>query len=241
MSLIQNWHNSIEAKPFLNSLLKGPNRKSFGLLDAPSIPINLSYHVKTYRIWFRSGPMPVGKSATIHRLTGQFIHSEMKPTTGAQVSLVYWPGKCAVTQQIIMFKLELWEAGSGITGRFENLEQMDNPDAVVFIFSSLDRNSFDSLPDLIQQINSEVDNDPLKLCLATHADRYMAAEVPESEVRTFANRNNMNLFRTSNINENVRSNNTIDGASSIKDVGDLLFSFCDLLLKRDTIKQAITV
>ena len=54
-----------------------------------------------------------------------------------------------------MFKLELWEAGSGITGRFENLEQMDNPDAVVFIFSSLDRNSFDSLPDLIQQINSE--------------------------------------------------------------------------------------
>ena len=123
--------------------------------------------------------MPVGKSATIHRLTGQFIHSEMKPTTGAQVTLLYWPGKCAVTQQetvikcptartrlsvhrspmivvkIIMFKLELWEAGSGITGRFENLEQMDNPDAVVFIFSSLDRNSFDSLPDLIQQINSE--------------------------------------------------------------------------------------
>ena len=43
--------------------------------------------------------MPVGKSATIHRLTGQFIHSEMKPTTGAQVTLLYWPGKCAVTQQ----------------------------------------------------------------------------------------------------------------------------------------------
>ena len=85
--------------------LKGPNRKSFGLLDAPSIPINLSYHVKTYRIWFRSGPMPVGKSATIHRLTGQFIHSEMKPTTGAQVSLVYWPGKCAVTQQEMIMDL----------------------------------------------------------------------------------------------------------------------------------------
>ena len=46
----------------------------------------------------------------------------------------------------------------------------------------------------------------------------MAAEVPESEVRTFANRNNMNLFRTSNVNENVRSNNTIDGASSIKEL-----------------------
>ena len=29
----------------------------------------------------------------------------MKPTTGAQVSLVYWPGKCAVTQQeMIIFE-----------------------------------------------------------------------------------------------------------------------------------------
>lgn len=197
--------------------------------------------MKTYRLWFRSGPMPVGKSATIHRLAGQFIHTDMKPTTGAQVTIIYWPGKCAVTHQTIMFKLELWEAGSGITGRFENLEMMDNPDGVVFIFSTLDRNSFDSLPDLIQQINSEVENEPLKVCLATHADRYMAAEVPESEVRNFANRNNMNLFRTSNVNENIRSNNTIDGVSSIKDVSDILFSLCDLLLKRDTIKQAITV
>ena len=89
----------------IKSGIKGPNRKSFGLLDAPSIPINLSYHVKTYRIWFRSGPMPVGKSATIHRLTGQFIHSEMKPTTGAQVTLLYWPGKCAVTQQETVIKI----------------------------------------------------------------------------------------------------------------------------------------
>ena len=52
--------------------------------------------------------MPVGKSATIHRLTGQFIHSEMKPTTGAQVSLVYWPGKCAVTQQEMIMNLRKW-------------------------------------------------------------------------------------------------------------------------------------
>ena len=68
--------------------------------------------------------MPVGKSATIHRLTGQFIHSEMKPTTGAQVSLVYWPGKCAVTQQemIIESGRTLFWAGihdQGSTGTFK--------------------------------------------------------------------------------------------------------------------------
>merc|ERR1711953_662239 len=141
----KDWHNSHEAKPFLNSLLKGANRKSFGLLDSPVLPINLNYVVKPYRIWLRSGPMPVGKTATINRLAGQFIHSEMKPTTGAQVTIVYWPGKCSVTNEIIMFKLELWEAGSGITGRFEHLETMDHPDSVVLVFSSTDRNSFDSL------------------------------------------------------------------------------------------------
>ena len=62
----------------------------------------------------------------------------------------------------------------------------------------------------------------------------MAAEVPESEVRTFANRNNMNLFRTSNINENVRSNNTIDGASSIKEFVMTLEHFLDKIIVRHT-------
>ena len=68
----------------------------------------------------------------------------------------------------------------------------------------------------------------------------MAAEVPESEVRTFANRNNMNLFRTSNVNENVRSNNTIDGASSIKEFvldGSRLDRF-DLTLQLSDIFQS---
>ena len=64
--------------------------------------------------------------------------------------------------------------------------------------------------------NNIVDNEPLLLCMATHADRYMAAEVPESEVRTFSQKNNFNLFRTANINEHVLNNNTIDGVSSVK-------------------------
>ena len=36
--------------------------------------------------------------------------------------------------------------------------------------------------------------------MATHADRFMAAEVPENEMRTFAQRHNLNLFRTENVN-----------------------------------------
>ena len=55
------------------------------------------------------------------------------------------------------------------------------------------------------------------MCMATHADRYLAAEVPESEVRSFSQKYNFNLFRTENVNENVRNNNTIDGLASIKE------------------------
>ena len=137
--------------------------------------------VKSFRLWFRSGPMPVGKSATIARLAGATIHNDTRPTMGAAVTLVYWPGKCAVTGRVILFKLELWEAGSGITGRFEHLEEMDEPDAIVAIFSIMDRNSFDSLPDLLSQIESELvdqqQQQPLLLMMATHADRFMASEV----------------------------------------------------------------
>jgi len=244
MSLIKDWHTTQEAKPFINALLKGRNRRSFGLLDAP--PVNAS-EVKSFRVWFRSGPMPCGKSATIARLAGATIHTETRPTMGAAVTLVFWPGKCAVTGRVILFKLELWEAGTGITGRFEHLEEMDEPDCVVAIFSIMDRNSFDSLPDLLTQINSEVQqqqqekeqNQPLLLMMATHADRFMASEVPENEMRTFAQRNNLNLFRTENVNVQVRNDNTIDGAASIKDTGELLFSICDLLMKREQLKQAV--
>ena len=37
----------------------------------------------------------------------------------------------------------------------------------------------------------------------------------------------------------MRNDNTIDGAASIKDTGELLFSVCDLLMKREQLKQAV--
>ena len=41
------------------------------------------------------------------------------PTPGVEVHILYWPGKIMVTGQIVMFRLELWEAGSGVLDRFD--------------------------------------------------------------------------------------------------------------------------
>ena len=80
--------------------------------------------------------MPVGKSATIHRLTGQFIHSEMKPTTGAQVTLVYWPGKCAVTQQEMIIILQTDQ--NRIPGPYA---EMDQENLCNFVYDDLGKDN----------------------------------------------------------------------------------------------------
>jgi hypothetical protein len=54
---------------------------------------------------------------------------------------------------------------------------MDEPDAIILTFSSVDRNSFESLSEIIPKIRQEVTNEPLIMAMATHADRYLAAEV----------------------------------------------------------------
>jgi len=66
----------------------------------------------------------------------------------------------------------------------------------VLTFSSVDRNTFDALPELISQIESEVTTDPLMITMATHADRYLAAEVAESEARSFARDRQLHLLRS---------------------------------------------
>ena len=46
---------------------------------------------------------------------------------------------------------------------------MCNPDGIVLTFSSVDRNTFDTIPEVLSEIEGEVDNDPLMLLVATHA------------------------------------------------------------------------
>jgi len=202
------------------------------------VPLNVSYKTHSYRIWFRSGPHQCGKSSTIQKLAGQLLSEKGSPTPGVSVTVIYWPAKVAFSGEIVMFRLELWEAGTSAAARFQNLEQMCNPDGIVLTFSSVDRNTFDTIPEVLSEIEDEVVNDPLMLLVATHADRYLAAEVAESEARTFARDNQLHLLRTQNLSSGEmtqRSDSHIDGWTSINDCAPILFTLCDLLWKRDAL------
>lgn len=67
------------------------------------------------------------------------------------------------------------------------------------------------------------------------ADRYLAAEVAESEARSFARDNQLQLLRIKNVNTGQRNDETIDGWTSISECAPVLFTICDMLWKRDVI------
>ncbi len=87
------------------------------------------------------------------------------------------------------------------------------------------------------------------ICMATHADQYLSAEVlpiailllapykvPESDARKFASSQELTLMRSKNVNIGERPNETIDAWSSIQEVGQTVGALCDLLYKRDLLK-----
>ena len=73
--------------------------------------------------------------------------------------------------------------------------------------------------------------------------RYLAAEISESEVRSFTRDKGLQLLRVSNTNEGKRHDDSIDGWTSISQSAPVLFSLCDLLWKRDALlaEQGIDV
>ena len=116
-------------------------------------------------------------------------------------------------------------------------------------YSCVDRNSFDSLPEILEMIKMKVNSEPLLICMATHADQYLSAEVPffaksllspskvpESDARKFASSQELTLMRSKNVNVGERPNETIDAWSSIQEVGQTVGALCDLLYKRDLLK-----
>jgi len=77
------------------------------------------------KLIFWPGPMATGKSSTILKLAGQFIHHEkVYPTPGVEVTVVYWPMKNVMSEDVLLFRLEFWEAGSIAVSRYGYIEEM---------------------------------------------------------------------------------------------------------------------
>ncbi|XP_015771071.1 PREDICTED: REM2- and Rab-like small GTPase 1 [Acropora digitifera] len=70
-SIVQfKWQETPEGREFLGGILHRNRRKSFGLLETPSLPPQLSVETASFKIVLTGKP-GVGKTSTVAKLLGQ--------------------------------------------------------------------------------------------------------------------------------------------------------------------------
>ena len=77
----------------------------------------------------------------------------MGESPGVRVTHVYWPARVTSRQQLVTFKLHLWDAGDSAVRKYGHVYPVcrEGASAVILTFSFTDRSSWEELPALIQR------------------------------------------------------------------------------------------
>lgn len=225
--LAHDWQTTPEGKEILSCLFTRNKQslRTFGLLESPP----LSNHIEEvrYKI-FVSGKSGVGKTSTVAKLTGHDISKSNIETPGIQTSLCFWPAKVTDINKVMLFRLQFWDAGEGAIKKYDHILPgcTDKMDAVLFVFSIVDKSSFDELHQQISRLTTPTDN-IAKIAIATKCDQHAHREVTAQDMRDFEKTWKMPILM-------VR--NTVD-ANQV-DMGDIMPTMnkiCELLWQRDLI------
>lgn len=236
-SIVQfKWQETPEGREFLGGILHRNKRKSFGLLEAPSLPPQLPVENVSYKI-FLTGKPAVGKTSTVAKLLGQEISSYHVETPGIQTSVIYWPAKLKENQKVVMFKLQFWDCGEHAIRKYDHLlpALKEKADAALFLFSFTDRGSFDDLPN---QINRVLDQEEkiLRIAVATRLDQILNSDFTEQEIREFEEQWQVPVLRIANVTgKRLADSRTLDGRAGVMEVAPFLNSLVELLLQRDQV------
>ncbi|XP_077998620.1 ciliogenesis and planar polarity effector 2-like [Glandiceps talaboti] len=234
--LVQHdWHKTNEGKEYFNSVFRNNKRKTFGLLERPSLSPQLYLETVNYKI-FVSGKAGVGKTATVAKLSGVEVPTAHSETPGILTSVVYWPAK--VADRTLMFKFHFWDAGEQALKKFDHILPAckDKVDAVLFLFSFADRPSFE---DLTNQMSRIVDpqESTLKIVVGTKYDQYVHSEVTTNVLRDFEHKHKIPILKIKNLNR-ARLNDSersLDGKVELDDVAPFLNSLAERLWYRDQV------
>ncbi|XP_070561893.1 ciliogenesis and planar polarity effector 2-like [Ptychodera flava] len=235
-SLVQHdWHKTVEGKEYFNSVFRNEKRKTFGLLERPSLSPQLNLESVSYKI-FLVGKAGVGKTATVAKLLGVEVPSSHSETPGILTSIVYWPAK--VADRILMFKFHFWDAGEQAMKKFDHILPAckEKIDAVLFLFSFTDRPSFEDLQNQMSKILEPTEN-VLKVVVGTKYDQYNHSEIATRELRDFEHRYKVPILKIKNVNR-VHLNDaerSLDGKAELEDVAPLLNSLAERLWYRDQV------
>jgi len=151
--LTYDWYKTAEGQGLLAHLTEPGTgyRKVYGMLEQPSLPPSIPMHQFKLFLVGRSG---TGKTCTVSWLAGLPGWSyQMGESPGVRVTHVYWPARVTTRQQLVTFKLHLWDAGDSAVRKYGHVYPVcrEGASAVILTFSFTDRSSWEELPALIQR------------------------------------------------------------------------------------------
>nr|XP_006820455.1 PREDICTED: REM2- and Rab-like small GTPase 1-like isoform X3 [Saccoglossus kowalevskii] len=230
-----DWHKTPEGKIYFSSVLRNNRRKTFGLLERPSLSPQHTPDTLTYKV-FLCGKAGVGKTATVSKLMGVNVPPVHCETPGILTSVLYWPAKIA--DRIHMFRFHFWDAGEQALKKFDHILPacMEKVDAVLFLFSFTDHPSFDDLANQMSRISS-TDDGALKVVVGTKYDQYAHSEITSRELQDFEHQHKVPILKVKNINK-ARLNDSEkspDGRVELDDVAPFLNCLAERLWYRDQI------
>ncbi|KDR21283.1 REM2- and Rab-like small GTPase 1 [Zootermopsis nevadensis] len=230
-----DWQRSAEGETILQHFYdpQTTGRKVFGVLDRPGLPSSIEE--VSYKLHI-TGRSSVGKTATVARLSGIKCPSTYTETAGIQKTNIFWPAK--IWDKIILFKLHFWDAGDNSIKRFSHILPAckDKADAIVYVFSFLDNNTFAELP---QQMNrmSQTGENPTNIVIGTRYNPTNKLDVSSADVKEFELKWQVPVLKIDNTWSGSRSD------SEVHEVALLLNVICERLWMRDQdylLKQGLT-
>lgn len=229
--ILPDWHTSAEGKQTFTALLdKSTNkRRSFAVLEKPVFTTAVIPDVFQYKI-FISGKTGVGKTAAAAKLSANKVSRTHFETPGIQVSTVYWPARLTQVDHTVLFKLQLWDVGENALKRFDYMLPacMDRADGIIFMFSFVDKSSFNDLPHQMTRISAD------KVCrfvIGTKLDLQGQNEVTQQDVFDFEANWSLKVLSV----RNIFSAYSRPGRDDIGDVAPVLNHLCEHLWRRDQV------
>ncbi|KAK3578024.1 hypothetical protein CHS0354_027239 [Potamilus streckersoni] len=224
-----DWHKHSESREAFSSVTHRHHHrlKTFGLLEKPANVSPYSPEEVRYKL-FVVGKTGVGKTSTVAKLTGNEIPKTHNETAGIQTSTTYWPGKITQLNKQVMFRLQFWDAGETSLKKFDHIIPActERVDGILFIFSIVDKSSFDDLHQQISRFTSTND-DIVKIAIATKCDQHAHCEVTQRDIRDFENNWKIPILKIQNIQESSQPD--------FSELSRLLNIICEYLWYRDLI------
>ncbi|XP_036369546.1 ciliogenesis and planar polarity effector 2 [Octopus sinensis] len=222
------WYQSKIGLEILFSLQHADgSRKVFGLLEQPNLPQTVSVKEVEYKILL-VGKTGVGKTATAANLTGHPIPENHYETTGIEVFRNYWPARIRQLNKVVLFNLNFWESGEMAAKKFDHILPAckDGIDCVMFLFSLVDKSSFDDLPQMICRF-TELGDDICRIAVGTKFDKFDESEITQRDIENFEQNWEIPVLKIQNLTD------TTQGRESVPSMELVLTTICEYLWARD--------